>query len=74
MRKSVVLPAPFGPMTPDDAAGRQREVEVLDQQAVAEALAQAVGLDHEVAQAAPGGMWISSLVDLRSPSSASSDS
>ena len=34
----------------DDAPGRQREVEVLDQQAIAVALAQILGLDHHVAE------------------------
>ena len=38
MRNSVVLPAPFGPDHADDAAGRQRERQVLDEQPVAEAL------------------------------------
>ena len=40
-RKSVVLPAPLGPITPDDPRRREREVEVLEQQPVAEALAEA---------------------------------
>src|SRR5262249_5089190 len=35
----------------DDAGGRQREGEVVDEQALAEALAHAVGLDHDVPQA-----------------------
>src|SRR5213075_3258766 len=34
----------------DDAAARKREREVLDQQLVAEALAQPLGLDHDAAQ------------------------
>ena len=38
----------------DDAAGRQDEVQVVDQQVVAVALAQALGLDHQVAEARPG--------------------
>ena len=51
MRNSVVLPAPLAPITPTMPAGGQRERQVLDQQPVAEALAQAVGLDHHVAEA-----------------------
>ena len=51
MRNSVVLPAPFGADDADDAAARQLEVEVLDQQVVAVALAQVLGLDHDVAEA-----------------------
>ena len=35
----------------DDAAGRQVEVQAVDQQRVAEALAQVLGLDHDVAEA-----------------------
>src|SRR5262249_47608552 len=35
----------------DDAAGRQIEVQVVDQQAVAVRLAQTLGFDHEVAEA-----------------------
>src|SRR5262249_52966332 len=38
----------------DDAAGRQAEVETVDQQAVAEALAQLLGDDHQLAQARTG--------------------
>src|ERR1700730_1928610 len=38
----------------DDAAGRQPEAQFLDQEMVAEALAQPVRLDHEVAEARPG--------------------
>ena len=35
IRKRVVLPAPFGPMIADDAAGREAEGHALDQQVVA---------------------------------------
>ena len=72
MRKSVVLPAPFGPITPDDAAGRQRERHVLDEQPVAEPLRDVLGLDDDVAEARPGGMWISTRSSLTFASSASS--
>ena len=48
----------------DDPGGRQREREVLDQQAVAEALAQAVGLDHHVAQPRAGRDVDLDLVEL----------
>ena len=37
----------------DDAATREREVEVVDQDALAVGLAQAVRLDHRVAQPKP---------------------
>jgi hypothetical protein len=42
------------PDDPDDAGARQRERQVLDQQPVAEALAQALDLDDGVAEARPG--------------------
>ena len=38
----------------DDAAAREAEREVLDQQPVAVALAQVLGLDHDVAQPRAG--------------------
>ena len=38
----------------DDAAGRQVEVETVDQQAVAVALGQPLGLDHHIAEARAG--------------------
>src|SRR5262249_48397280 len=47
-----------GPVRADDAdetAARQREVEPVDQQPVAVALAQALGLDNEIAGARSGG-------------------
>ncbi len=50
MRNSVVLPAPFGPITPDDPARRQLEGEAVDQEALAEALLQFARLDHHVAE------------------------
>ena len=43
----------------DDPAGRQREGQVLEEEPVAVALADAVGLDDDVAEPRPGGMWIS---------------
>ena len=48
----------------DDAAGRQRERQVLDQQPVAEALAQALGLDDDVAQPRAGRDVDLDLVEL----------
>ncbi len=39
----------------DHAAGRQREAQVLEQQLVAEALRQTLGLDHRVAEPRAGG-------------------
>ena len=38
----------------DDAAARQREIQVIDQQAIAESLAQALDLDDQVAQPRSG--------------------
>ena len=49
----------------DDPGGRQREREILDQQAVAEALAQMVGLDHGAAQARAGRDVDLGLVEVR---------
>jgi hypothetical protein len=60
IRKSVVLPAPFGPMMPTIPDRGQRERQVLDEQPVAEALPQVLDLDDLVAEARPGGMTISS--------------
>ena len=48
----------------DDAAGRQVERQVVDQQRVAEALAQVLGLDHDVAEARPRRDVDLDLVDL----------
>ena len=48
----------------DDAAGRQREAEVLDEQVVAEALAQVLGLDDDVAQVRRGRDVDLDLVEL----------
>ena len=48
----------------DDAAARQREREVLDQQLVAEALAQPLGLDDEVAEPRARGNVDLHLVEL----------
>ncbi len=44
------MPAPLGPMTPDDAAGRQLERQVVDEQAIAERLLQPLELDDVLAQ------------------------
>jgi hypothetical protein len=46
MRNSVVLPAPLGPMTPTMPPAAA-EVEVVDQQPVAEALRDVLGLDDD---------------------------
>ena len=37
----------------DDAAGRQAKIEIVDQQSVAVALLEMLGIDHEVAKARP---------------------
>src|SRR5689334_4808154 len=42
-----------GPDDTDDAPGRQREREVVDEEAVAEPLREVLGLDHEVTEARP---------------------
>ena len=46
----MVLPAPFGTDHADDAARRQLEGEIVDQLAIAEALAEAFEVDHVVAE------------------------
>ena len=46
----MVLPAPFGADHADDAARRQLEGEIVDQQAVAIALGQALEIDHVLAE------------------------
>ena len=61
---SVVLPAPLGPMMPDDAAARQVEVEVLEQQVVAETLGKP-SRGRPVAQGRPGAIWMSVICQLR---------
>ena len=48
----------------DDAAGRQREVEVVDQQLIAVRLAQAAGFDDDVAEARTGRDVDLDLVEL----------
>ena len=48
----------------DDPASRKLEVEVVDQQPVAVGLAQTVGLEHDIAQAGPGGDVDLDLVEL----------
>jgi len=50
MRNSVVLPAPFGPIHADDAAGRQLEGEIVDQQIAAKTLLQAFEIDDVVTE------------------------
>src|SRR4029453_1627089 len=45
------LAGTVGADDPDDAVARQREREVVDEQPVAEALAELVGLDHDTAEA-----------------------
>ena len=50
MRKSVVLPAPLAPMTPDDAAAGQGEVEVLEEEPVAVALGEPLRDDDLVSE------------------------
>ena len=51
---SVVLPAPLAPMTPDDAARRQLEGQVLEEHPVAVGLADSLRLDHHIAQPRAG--------------------
>ena len=48
MRISVVLPAPFGPRKPKATPRGHEQVDVVDGDAVAEALRQAVGLDRRL--------------------------
>src|SRR4051812_32678731 len=48
----------------DDAAARQLEAQVVDEQLVAEALAQVLGLDDDVAEPRPGGDVDLDLVEL----------
>ncbi len=50
MRKSVVLPAPFGPITPTMPAGGSENVRSSKSEPVAEALRQPVRLDHDVSE------------------------
>ena len=54
MRNSVVLPAPFGPMTPTMPPRGSLKSRFVEQQPVAERLADAVGLDDHVAEARAG--------------------
>ena len=46
MRNKVVLPAPFGPITPTMPPGGNLKVEIVDQQIVAKALGQVIEIDH----------------------------
>src|SRR5246127_1648158 len=64
IRRSVVLPAPLGPMTPTTPAGGQLEREVVDEEAVAVGLAQRVGLDDHVAEPGAGRDVDLDLVEL----------
>ena len=50
MRNSVVLPAPFGPITPTIPPGGSVERQVLDEEPVAEALLHVLGADDDVAE------------------------
>jgi hypothetical protein len=50
MRKSVVLPAPFGPMTPTMPPGGSLNERLVDEQLLAEALCEVIGFDHDVAE------------------------
>ena len=69
------LAGPVGADDADDAARRQREGQVVDQQAVAVALDQVLGLDHHVAQAGTGRDGDLQLLGLaRAPASASATS
>ena len=54
MRKSVVLPAPFGPMTPTIPPAGSEKYSSVDQQPVAVALDDVAGLDDDVAEPRPG--------------------
>jgi len=51
MRNSVVLPAPVGTDDADNAAGRQLEAQIVDQQLVAKTLRQIGEFDDVVAKA-----------------------
>ena len=53
---SVVLPAPFGPMTPTMPPRRQVEVQAVDQQRVAEPLAQVPASTTTSPRRGPGAM------------------
>ena len=64
IRNSVVLPAPFGPITPTMPAGGSENVEVLEEQPVAEALRDALRLDHDVAEPRAGRDVDLDLVEL----------
>ena len=65
MRKSVVLPAPFGPITPTIPAGGSEKRQVLEQEPVAEALASARSASITTSpRRGPGGMWISTRSSL----------
>ena len=63
MRKSVVLPAPFGPITPTMPPGGSG-TKVVHQQVVAVALAQTARPRPPSPSRGPGGMWISTRVEL----------
>src|SRR5438093_2272202 len=54
MRKSVVLPAPFGPINADDPAARQDEADLVHEEVLAVRLAHPLRLDHQVAEAGAG--------------------
>ena len=57
MRKSVVLPAPLGPMMPTIPPGGSEKFSFVHQQLVAVALVDVLGFDHHARPGAgPGGM------------------
>ena len=49
--RSVVFPAPFGPITPTMPPGGSDKIKILEQHAVAVRLAHAFGFNHHIAQA-----------------------
>ena len=55
IRTAVVLPAPLGPSTPRIVPGRDAQVDAGEGDGRAEALGQALGLDHQ------GASWTVSL-------------
>ena len=64
IRSSVVLPAPFGPITPTIPPRGRLKLRSSISSAVAVRLAQAVGLDHDVAEPRTGGDVDLDLVEL----------
>jgi hypothetical protein len=66
IRNSVVLPAPFGPMTPTMPPGGSLKVRSSISSGRHRPF-EAFGLDHHVAQPLAGGMTICVLAGTRSP-------